>query len=65
MSADEIAREVDMHGKITVTVQRGHRVMEEGSKENGGLPRNGHYAPDTNISCREVVKDNRVSHAVR
>jgi hypothetical protein len=64
MSTDEIEREVDMHGKITVTLQRGHRMVEENSEADVDVLWEGYDVPDTKVSSKQVVKDNRVSHAV-
>jgi hypothetical protein len=65
MSADEISNDVDLHGTVVVIVQRGHLMMEKCTDADGGLPSQHYDAPDTKTSCKQVVKDNRVSHAVR
>lgn len=66
MDAYEILRDADMHGKIMVTVQRGNLIARtEYSGPGASRLHDGNVAPNTKISSKEVIKDNRVSHAVR
>lgn len=65
MDAYEVQRDVDMHGKIMVSVQRGNLTMSECSDPGASRLHDGNVAPDTKISSKQVIKDNRVSHAVR
>jgi hypothetical protein len=65
MSAEEISNDADMFGKVTVSVQRGHRVVGQCSETGFGGPWDPYDAPDTKISSKQVIKDNRVSHTVR
>jgi hypothetical protein len=66
MATDEIARDVDMHGKIVVTVSRGNLVKRTKQCDSGEAKLwKGYDAPDTKILSKQVVKDSRVSHAVK
>lgn len=65
MTAEEIANNTDMHGKIKVTVQRGRTVLRKSKHPRAVKLWEGYDAPDTKISSKDVVKDNRVSHAVK
>jgi hypothetical protein len=62
MAADEVAQDVDMHGKIVITVWRG--FLKKNAVRAKKLWTD-YDAPDTKVSSKEVVKDSRVSHAVR
>lgn len=64
MAPDEIARDVDMHGKIVVTVSRGILIRKHRGSRAEKLWE-GYDAPDTTISSKQVVKDSHVSHAVK
>ena len=50
---------------VMVIVQRGHLAIDKCSDADGGVPSKVYDAPDTKTSCKEVIKDNRISHAVR
>lgn len=66
MDADQIARDSETHGKITVTVTRGRtsRRLEPKTPIPRRLQQN-YDPPDTKVSSKKVVRDNRVSHAVQ
>jgi hypothetical protein len=59
MDADEVARDVDMHGKIVVRIQRGHLSRFT------PVPCGNYDAPDTEASSKKVVQDNNASHTVK
>jgi len=63
MTADEVAKDSERHGKIMVTVERG-KLVKIGRCKKGDALWDYYEPPDTKISSKEVVKDNRVSHAV-
>lgn len=66
MTADEVARDVEIHGKIVVTVKRGTTVPMARIKHDAPLKLwTGYDPPDTEVSSKKVVQDNRVSHAVK
>jgi hypothetical protein len=65
MSDDQIAQDVDMHGKIVITVERGKREKTECRDPFAAQLWDGYDAPDTKISSKRVVKDSCVSHAVK
>ena len=65
MNAEEIANNANMHGKIKVTVQRGCEVEKKSKHPRAVKLWEGYDAPDTKISSKDVVKDNRVSHAIK
>ena len=65
MNAEEIANNANMHGKIKVTVQRGREVEKKSKHPRAVKLWEGYDAPDTKISSKDVVKDNRVSHAIK
>jgi len=50
---------------VMVIIQRGHLAIDKCSDADGGVPSKVYDAPDTKTSCKEVIKDNRISHAVR
>lgn len=64
MAADEVARDVDMHGKIVVTVERG-RLKKLRRSERGPKLWTSYDAPDTKVSSKDVVKDHCVANAVK
>jgi hypothetical protein len=64
MDADEISRDSERHGKIIVTVERGDLVKIGCPQKGDRLLWDQYEPPDTKISSKEVVKDNRVSHAI-
>lgn len=59
----QVSKHVDGHGKIVVSVSRGNSV----TKAKGmGQPLTNRSTPsDALVSSKAVVKDNRVSHAVK
>lgn len=66
MTPDEVARLADMHGKLVIMVQRGK--FSKATKFEPIMPCKKSeiiHLPDTKISSKMVVKDNRVSHAVK
>lgn len=64
MDQDQVEKSVATHGKVVVTIQRGHRV-HEASKGTKSMLWDGYCAPDTEVSSKAVVKDRHVSHAVK
>jgi hypothetical protein len=64
MTTDEVKRDSERHGKIIVTVERGNIVKIGRPKKGDEMLWDYYQPPDTKISSKEVVKHNRVSHAV-
>jgi hypothetical protein len=67
MTADEVAKDVDMHGKIVITISRGSLKERKARRRGARVTKlwTGYDAPDTKVSSKQVVKDSRVSHAVK
>lgn len=64
LDADQVARSIDLHGKIIVKLRRGN-CIKTSSKDAQRRTWNGYQAPDTDASSKEIVSDNHVSHAIR
>ena len=64
MDKERVAKDVDVHGKIVVEIQRGEVVKPVGETTERPLS-NGYLMPETQFSSKEVNKDNHVSHSIR
>lgn len=70
MDRDHVAKYIEAHGKIVVSINRGSfETIASTSKKTSGYSKpalwDRYQAPDTVMSSKAVVKNNHVSHAVK